>query len=309
MVKEKGSYPRIEEHLEQHNIVLFMKGSKAAPQCGFSAKVVNILEDIVDGFHSVDVLLDSQLREDLKIFSDWPTIPQLFVNKEFIGGCDLVEQLFVSGELREQLGGKKNERSTEPKIHVSEEAAAVIKQGVARSENEVLHLTIDESFNHDFKIAPRDPSRTCVLAGGVEIHLDRDSLNRASNLKIGMTDSDKGYGFEIFNPNASTSFKDISVRELKEWKDSGEAFFLFDVRTMEERQIACLQDSIFLDESAVETIKNLDQDTRLIFYCHSGVRSQEAAKYFFEKGYTQSFNLVGGIDAWSIYVDPEIPRY
>ena len=107
MVNERGSYPRIEEHLEQHNIVLFMKGSKAAPQCGFSAKVVNILEDIVDGFHSVDVLLDSQLREDLKTFSDWPTIPQLFVNKEFIGGCDLVEQLFVSGELREQLGVKK----------------------------------------------------------------------------------------------------------------------------------------------------------------------------------------------------------
>ena len=65
MVKEKRSYPKIEEHLEQHDIVLFMKGSKEAPQCGFSAKVVTILEDIVDGFHSVDVLLDSQLREDL----------------------------------------------------------------------------------------------------------------------------------------------------------------------------------------------------------------------------------------------------
>ena len=309
MVKEKESYPRIEKHLEQHNIVLFMKGSKGVPQCGFSAKVVNILEDIVDSFHTVDVLLDSQLREDLKIFSDWPTIPQLFVNKKFIGGCDLVEQLFISGELCEQLRGKKGERSTMPEIHVTEEAAAVIKQGVGRSENEVLHLTIDESFSHDFKIAPRDASRTCVLAGGVEIYLDTGSLNRASGLKIGMTDSDKGYGFEIFNPNAGMTFKDISVRELKELMDSEEEFFLFDVRTMEERQIACLQNSIFLDEGAVETIKNLDQDTRLIFYCHSGVRSQEAAKYFFEKGYTQSFNLVGGIDAWSLYVDPKIPRY
>ena len=231
------------------------------------------------------------------------------MNKEFIGGCDLVEQLFISGELHEQLGGEKNGRSTVPKIHVSEEAAVVIKQGLDRSENEVLHLTIDESFNHDFKIGPKDPSRTCVLAGGVEIHLDRDSLNRASNLKIGMIDSDKGYGFEIFNPNVASGFKDISVQELKELEDSGEEFFLFDVRTMEERKIACLQNSIFLDESAVETIKNIDQDTRLIFYCHSGVRSQEAAKYFFDKGYTQSFNLVGGIDAWSVYVDPTIPRY
>ena len=180
----------------------------------------------------------------------------------------------------------------------------VIKQGVDRSENEVLHLTIDESFNHDFKIAPRDPSKIRVLAGGVEMYLDQDSLNRASNLKIGMTDQIKDTDLKYLIPTQALVFKDISVQELKELKDSGEEFFLFDVRTMEERQIACLQNSIFLDESAVETIKNLDQDTRLIFYCHSGVRSQEAAKYFFEKGYTQSFNLVGGIDAWSVYVDP-----
>ena len=68
MVKEKSSYPKIKEQLEQHNIVLFMKGSKSAPQCGFSAKVVSILEGIIDNFHTVDVLLDSQLREDLKTF-------------------------------------------------------------------------------------------------------------------------------------------------------------------------------------------------------------------------------------------------
>ena len=93
-------------------------------------------------------------------------------------------------------------------------------------------------------------------------------------------------------------------------KESGEEFFLFDVRTMEEREIACLQNSIFLDESAVEIIKNLDQGARLIFYCHSGGPKSEAArKYFFDKGYTQSSNLVGGIDAWSVYVDPTVPRY
>ena len=309
MVKSKKPYPKIEEQLEQHKIVLFMKGSKAAPQCGFSAKVVSILEGIIDSFHTVDVLLDSQLKEDLKIFSDWPTFPQLFVNEEFIGGCDLVEQLFYSGELYELLGGKKGEKDTMPEIHVSEEAAVVIKEGVDRSDNEVLHLTIDQSFNHDFQIAPRNPSKIRVLAGGVEMYLDQESLNRASGLKIGMTDRENEYGFEIFNPNAHGSFKDISVQELKKLKESGEEFFLFDVRTMEEREIACLQNSIFLDESAVDIIKNLDQGARLIFYCHSGVRSQEAAKYFFDKGYTQSSNLVGGIDAWSVYVDPTVPRY
>ena len=99
MVKEKRSYPRIEEHLEQHNIVLFMKGSKEAPQCGFSAKVVNILEDLVDDFCSVDVLRDSQLREDIKHFSDWPTIPQLYVKGEFVGGCDIIVEMTLSGEL------------------------------------------------------------------------------------------------------------------------------------------------------------------------------------------------------------------
>ncbi len=195
MVKSKNPYPKIEEQLEQHNTVLFMKGSKAAPQCGFSAKVVSILEGIIDSFHTVDVLLDSQLKEDLKIFSDWPTFPQLFVNKEFIGGCDLVEQLFYSGELYELLGGKKGAKDTTPEIHVSEEAAVVIKEGVDRSENEVLHLTIDQSFNHDFQIAPRNPSKIRVLAGGVEMYLDQESLNRASGLKIGMTDRENEYGF------------------------------------------------------------------------------------------------------------------
>ena len=94
-----------------------------------------------------------QIFQNLPKFADWPTFPQLFVNKEFIGGCDLVEQLFYSGELYELLGGKKGEKVTMPEIHVSEEAAVVIKEGVDGSENEVLHLTIDQSFNHDFQIA------------------------------------------------------------------------------------------------------------------------------------------------------------
>ena len=107
MVKSKNPYPKIEEQLEQHKIVLFMKGSRAAPQCGFSAKVVSILEGFIDSFHTVDVLLDSQLKEDLKIFSDWPTFPQLFVNKEFIGGCDIVKEMFEKGELKKILEEKK----------------------------------------------------------------------------------------------------------------------------------------------------------------------------------------------------------
>ena len=143
---------KLKEQIKENPILIYMKGTPYEPQCGFSAKVVSILEGIIDSFHTVDVLLDSQLKEDLKIFSDWPTFPQLFVNEEFIGGCDLVEQLFYSGELYELLGGKKGEKDTMPDIHVSEEAAVVIKEGVDRSENEVLHLTIDQSFNHDFQI-------------------------------------------------------------------------------------------------------------------------------------------------------------
>jgi monothiol glutaredoxin len=91
---------RIQEVITTHDIVLFMKGVPAAPQCGFSAAVVQILSSMGVPFATVDVLQDPFIRESIKEFSQWPTIPQLYVKGEFVGGCDIVREMFQAGELQ-----------------------------------------------------------------------------------------------------------------------------------------------------------------------------------------------------------------
>ena len=90
----------IAQTVAEHDVVLFMKGTPDAPRCGFSALVVQVLDHLGVEFAGVDVLASEPLREDIKVFSDWPTIPQLYVKGEFIGGSDIVREMFQSGELK-----------------------------------------------------------------------------------------------------------------------------------------------------------------------------------------------------------------
>lgn len=90
---------KIQEQIDNNKIILFMKGSKDMPMCGFSARVVQLLNHYNADFETVDVLLDPEIRQGIKDFSNWPTIPQLYVNGKFIGGCDICMELHESGEL------------------------------------------------------------------------------------------------------------------------------------------------------------------------------------------------------------------
>ena len=92
---------KIKDNNSKNPVVLYMKGNPTFPQCGFSSTVVQILKHIGVNFQSYDVLQDENLREGIKSFSNWPTIPQLYVNNEFIGGCDIIREMFESGELKE----------------------------------------------------------------------------------------------------------------------------------------------------------------------------------------------------------------
>jgi monothiol glutaredoxin len=93
----------IGEAIEQHRVILFMKGTPEAPACGFSARTVAVLEAMEVPFAAVDVLPDPRIRQELSAISSWPTIPQLFANGELIGGCDIVTEMYESGELQEAL--------------------------------------------------------------------------------------------------------------------------------------------------------------------------------------------------------------
>ena len=90
----------IQNHIETSDVCLFMKGTPDAPQCGFSMAVSNILKILEVNFKSVNVLEDQSIREGIKIFSDWPTIPQLYIKKEFVGGCDIIKEMYETGELK-----------------------------------------------------------------------------------------------------------------------------------------------------------------------------------------------------------------
>jgi monothiol glutaredoxin len=96
---------RIDEIIARDRVVLFMKGSRSFPQCGFSAQVVSILDRYVPEYRTVDVLQDPEIREGVKDYSSWPTIPQLYVGGEFLGGCDIITEMFQTGELEQKLGG------------------------------------------------------------------------------------------------------------------------------------------------------------------------------------------------------------
>ena len=97
----------IQNHIDTNDVCLFMKGTPDAPQCGFSMAVSNMLKILEVNFKSVNVLEDQSIREEIKIFSDWPTSPQLYVKKEFVGGCDIVKEMFEKGELKSLLEKKK----------------------------------------------------------------------------------------------------------------------------------------------------------------------------------------------------------
>jgi len=96
----------IQEHIDNNDVCLFMKGTPDAPQCGFSMAVTNMLKLLELNFHSVNVLEDQKIREGIKVYSDWPTIPQLYIKKEFVGGCDIVKEMYENGELKKVLEDK-----------------------------------------------------------------------------------------------------------------------------------------------------------------------------------------------------------
>lgn len=99
-------FERIESEINETPVVLYMKGTPAFPQCGFSARVVQILSHVGVPFKGVNVLEDGELREGIKAYTNWPTIPQLYVKGEFVGGCDIVMEMFQAGELQQMMQEK-----------------------------------------------------------------------------------------------------------------------------------------------------------------------------------------------------------
>ena len=298
---------RLEELIASDRVVLFMKGTRRQPQCGFSATVIGILDEVVSDYATVDVLADPAVREGIKSYSSWPTIPQLYIGGEFVGGCDIVRELYGSGELHEKLGVPQPERVV-PTLHLSDAAADFLRGAVERS-GEKLHLRIDPRFQTRAYLGPEEPGEIAAGTKGVVFHFDLPSAARADGIRVDYVETAHGHDLAIENPNAPPPVGAMDPTSLKGLIDSGQPFHLYDVRTPEERDIASIPGARLLDAEAAAELAKLPKDAVLVFHCHHGGRSAQAAEHFRSQGFRHVYNLTGGIDAWSQTVDPSVPRY
>jgi monothiol glutaredoxin len=298
---------RIENLLAENRIVLFMKGPRAAPQCGFSAATTDRLNALLDDYVTVDVLADEEIRQGIKEFGNWPTIPQLYVDRELVGGADIVQSMFDTGELHRVLGVPEPDR-TPPEITISDAAVAAIRQALSDAGDMKLFLVVDGRFQPQFQLREASGNEICVVANGLEVCFDLASAQRARGASIDWTRTPHGEGLAIHLPAAPTAVKSLDVHALKRRLDAGD-ITVIDVRPAQDRALAPFAQAEVLDAESHARLAALPKDAPLAFLCHHGNSSRGAAEHFREHGFRDVWNIEGGIDAWAEQIDPSVPRY
>ncbi len=193
---------RLQGIVDSSPCVLFMKGNPVAPQCGFSAQVVQVLNRLLPEYQTFDVLSDGEVRDGVKEFSDWPTIPQLYVGGEFMGGCDIVKEMYDSGELHDALGMERPALTDDQvAIKVSADAEQILRDAQLRQQAE-LHFGIDAKFQPFLGFGPATGSELRVPVGDLSFLLDRDSAVRAQGASITVVESEHGQRLDIDIPAA-----------------------------------------------------------------------------------------------------------
>jgi len=301
---------RIEALIQSDRVVLFMKGSRQAPQCGFSGSVVEILDELVDKYTTVNVFDDAEIRDGIKAYSNWPTIPQLYISGEFVGGADIVREMQQNGELMQKLGVEAPKELVAPSITVTAVARREFLEAVKESPGELLRFEVNPRFEYGLFMSQRMAGDFEIDVGdGLVFLIDRSSAKRANGVSIDFIEGPDGGGFKIENPNEPPRVKSITASRLKEMLDTEPGLLLVDVRTERERDIASIDAAKPLDREELARIETLPKDTPIAFLCHHGVRSRSAAEHFVGQGFSKIYNVEGGIDAWSVKVDPTVPRY
>ena len=191
---------RIERMVASDRVVLFMKGTPEMPQCGFSATTTGILDSLVSSYTTFNVLEDQGVREGIKAYSSWPTIPQLYIDGEFVGGCDIVKQMYNAGDLHEALGQPPPDR-TPPRITLSDRAADLIRQALSEQPGAAVHLRIDAGWQHGFSLGRVEGHEIAAESNGVTVYMDVGTAPRARGLSVDLEESLTGVTLKVDNPN------------------------------------------------------------------------------------------------------------
>ena len=307
MMLDETVKDKIEDYLQQNRVVLFMKGTPQQPMCGFSARTVAALESVLSDYSSVNVLDDQEIREGIKVYGSWPTVPQVYIDGELIGGCDIVTDMLNSGELHSALGIDAPDR-TPPEIHITDDAAQKILEAMSGHEGIALQFQIDASWDAQFNLAQPTGSEVVTESNGISIMMDIGTAQRAKGAEIDWVKSVQGEGLAINLPLAPAEVNQMSVQELAKHLETGDVV-LVDIRGEEDRAKASLEQAMPLDKESMEKLEQLPKDTAIAFMCHHGNSSMGAAEYFRKQGFTNISSVAGGINAWSQEIDTDIPQY
>jgi monothiol glutaredoxin len=298
---------QIERAIHSHEVILFMKGTRQMPSCGFSARTVEVLDTLLPDYATVDVLAHPEIREGLKEYSSWPTIPQLYVKGRFVGGADIVNEMFAAGELREALGLVPTPTKA-PGVTITERAADAFR-GFIGDSGEVVLLEIDRAFAPSLSVGPVPARAVLVESAGITLAMDALTAKRADGITVDFVETPEGAAFKVDNPHEPPRVRQMSVVDLVARQRQGEPLRLIDVRTPGEWQTARIQGAELLDSDLMAQLEALPKDTMLVFQCHHGHRSQRVAEQFVPLGFSRVYNLAGGIDAYSAEIDASVPRY
>jgi len=299
---------RIETLLQSNRVVLFMKGAPDAPQCGFSAKAVGVLNALLpQGYAHVNVLADADIREGIKQYGNWPTIPQLYIDGELVGGSDIVEQMAGSGELHSVLGLPPPDR-TPPQVAITPAALDMLRSAIDNAGGGyAVQIDVDARHTVRLQLAPVDAAQVAVEVDGVRLQIDALQARSADGIRIDWVDDERGRGLTVHHPLAAPAVRTITPQEADARVRAG-ALRLVDVRPAAERALASAPVAFDTLDQSTDALEALPKETPLAFLCHHGGRSQQAAEHFRGLGFREVYNVVGGIDAWADF-DAGIAKY
>ncbi len=290
---------KIEQQISSDRVVLYMKGTPTQPQCGFSAKTVGILDSLLPTYASFNVLADEDVRQGIKAYSDWPTIPQLYVDGELVGGCDIVTDMYNSGELHTVLGLATPDRSP-PEITISDQAAEKIRAGMQDHAGLQLHMSIDADWQPQFGLQPAQGNEISATSNGITLLFDLASAQRARGAVIDWVETLNGSGLDVTLPGAPAPVKPMQPAELRDALVNGTAPLIVDVRNAQDRaELPAIDAALVLDRDTLTELQSRAKDTPIVFVCNVGNSSRGAAEHFRKLGFTEVFNLEGGMRDYS----------